>query len=271
MLLYLRPDLILALKSTSKTRGIPVYRLVEEHLDRLGSHLAANGGGVAKVIEVEKGDQALLQRMSWEAIERAGMGQPRYKADIAGGSLQVSEARVVAGLLLAGASEEQWRRAISVDNVLQKRSAGTANRQATLIRNRLQTMGPDLWRIVQDGTNTAATHAMLACAIKHSPLLADFLHYTVRESFRLFRSDLPRRVWTSFIDRCHDLDPAMPQWADSTTQKLGDSAFRVLHEAGYLTGGAKNILQPVRVDPEVMGYLRNHDEMDVIIRLQVSS
>jgi hypothetical protein len=56
---------------------------------------------------------------------------PRYKADIAGGALKVYESRLVADLLLNEVSASDWRNAIEIDNVLQKKSPGTARRQAS--------------------------------------------------------------------------------------------------------------------------------------------
>ena len=63
-------------------------------------------------------------------------------------------------------------------------------------------MGPDLWRLVRDGKGSVATHAVLAAAVKHSPLLGDFLDLVVREQYRLFSQGaveqavgrLPRRL-----------------------------------------------------------------------------
>ena len=96
----------------------------------------------------------------------------------------------MAGLLLNGVDEKGWHDAIVVMNVLQKRSPGTAKRQASLIRSRLATMGQDLWELVRDGSAPVATHAVLAAAIKHSTLLGDFLDLVVREQLRLFRPNL---------------------------------------------------------------------------------
>ena len=140
----------------------------------------------------------------------------RYKADIAGGALKLQESRIVAGLLLDGVTDAQWKDAIVVSNVLQKRSPGTAKRQASLMRVRLEAMKPDLWELVRDGSKAVATHAMFAAAIKHSTLLGDFLDLMVRDQFRMFRQDLPRKLWSEFIDKCHDRDPNMPEWQEST-------------------------------------------------------
>jgi hypothetical protein len=198
------------------------------------------------------------------------MSKSRYKADIAGGSLKLRESRIIAGLLIGGATENDWKEAIEVQNVLQKRSPGTAKRQASLIRVRMGTMKPDLWELVRDGSTVVATHALFAAAIKHSTLLGDFLDQVVGDQFRMFRQDLPRKLWLEFIEKCHDLDPHMPEWRESTTNKLGDSVYRILAEVGYLLDNKKYILQPVRISGEVMAYLRDQDEEYVLRCIQVS-
>lgn len=194
----------------------------------------------------------------------------RYKADIAGGALKLQESRIVAGLLLDGVTDAQWKDAIVVSNVLQKRSPGTAKRQASLMRVRLEAMKPDLWELVRDGSKAVATHAMFAAALKHSTLLGDFLDLMVRDQFRMFRQDLPRKLWSEFIDKCHDRDPNMPEWQESTANKLGDSVYRILAEVGYLLDSKKYILQPVRISGEVMAYLRDNEENYVLRCIQVS-
>ena len=121
-----------------------------------------------------------------EIIEVAGM---RYKAEITAGALKVAESRIIADLLLREVDDEGWKDAIVKRNVLQARSPATARRLTKLVRGRLMTMGPDLWRIIRDGKGSVATHAVLAAAVKHSPLLGDFLDLVVREQYRMF----PRR------------------------------------------------------------------------------
>jgi len=194
----------------------------------------------------------------------------RYKADIAGGSLKLRESRLIAYLLSDGISGDDWKKAIEVQNILQKRSPGTAKRQSSLIRARLELMEPELWELVHDGSNSTATHALFAAAIKHSRLLGDFLDQVVRNQFRMFRHDLPRKLWMEFIEHCHDHDPYMPEWKESTTKKLGDSVYRILAEVGYLHDNRNYTLQPVRISGEVMAYLRNNKEEYVIRCIQVS-
>jgi hypothetical protein len=194
----------------------------------------------------------------------------RYKADIAGGALKLQESRIVAGLLLDGVTETEWKDAIEVANVLQKRSPGTAKRQSSLMRLRLEAMKPEIWELVRDGSKIVATHALFAAAIKHSTLLGDFLDLMVRSQFRMFRQDLPRKLWLDFVDKCNDREPNMPEWRESTTNKLGDTVYRILAEVGYLLDNKKYILQPVRISGEVMTYLRDNEEDYVLRCIQVS-
>lgn len=192
-----------------------------------------------------------------------------YKADIAGGSLKVYESRIIADLLLRRLPAAEWRRAIEVDNVLQKTSIGTAKRQASLIKTRLKRMTPELWELVRDGIKPVATQAVFASAIAHSPLLRDFLILYVRDRFLSGDLGLTRNHWRSFVAACHERDPEMSEWSASTTDKLGDSVFRILAEVGMLSEGDKHCLQPIHYEPEIMDYLKNQNSDEVLRAMQV--
>lgn len=198
------------------------------------------------------------------------MSKPKFKADIAGGSLKLQESRIIARLLLEKVTSDDWKRAIGEENLLQKRSPGTAMRQASLLRARLQTMGPALWELVAEGSKETATHALFAAAVKHSPLLGEFVFQIVREQFRTFKHELPRKLWLEFIEHLQDQDPEIPAWNTSTVNKLGDTVYQILAEAGYISDTKSYVLQPVQISSDVMAYLREHDEDIVIQRLQVA-
>jgi hypothetical protein len=126
----------------------------------------------------------------------------QYKADITAGALKVPESRHIAGLLLRRVDAEGWKDAIAKQNVLQARSPATARRLTRLIRGRLETMGPDLWKLVRDGKGSVATHAVFAAAVKHSPLLGDFLRIVVGEQYRLFGAALSNKLFDDYLEGC---------------------------------------------------------------------
>lgn len=193
----------------------------------------------------------------------------RYSADITAGSLKVAESRVVADLLLRGVDGNAWRTAIEDRNVLQTRNPATAIRVARLIRKRLELMRPDLWRLVRDEASDVTTHALLAAAVKHSPLLGDFLDLVVREQYRIFNVTLPKKLWDEYLHGCRERDPDMPLWKESTRRKLGTTVYHILEQAGYIENTRTLKLQTVHIAERVVRYLQRHDEQYVLRCIQV--
>ena len=155
-------------------------------------------------------------------------------------------------------------------NVLQARSPATARRLTKLVKDRLIKMGPDLWRIIRDGKGDVATHAVLAAAVKHSPLLGDFLDLVVREQYRLFAKTLANKLWDEYLDGCQERDPDMPQWNESTRKRLRSSVFQCLAQAGYIESTRNLKLQNVHIAEQVLHYLKAHGEEYVLRCIQVA-
>jgi hypothetical protein len=198
------------------------------------------------------------------------LAEMRYKADITAGALKLPESRIIADLLLRHVDAQGWRDAIVTKNVLQARNPATASRLTKLIRGRLKTMGPDLWELVRDGTGTVATHAIFAAAVKHSPLLGDFLHLVVGEQYRMFGASLTNKMWDDYLQGCRERDPDMPQWNDTTRNRLRSSVFQMLAQAGYLENTRTLKLQTVHIADQVLRYLKANHEDYVLRCIQVS-
>lgn len=104
-----------------------------------------------------------------------------YTATITNASLRLRESRTIADLLLQGLSAQQWKRAITEENVLQLKSAESIRQVSRMLRARLEPMGEGLWETVRDGNKELATQSVLAATIKNSRLLEDFMDITLRE------------------------------------------------------------------------------------------
>ncbi len=198
------------------------------------------------------------------------LDEKQYSANLTAGSLKVPESRIMADLLLQGIGEKEWDDALYSQNILQARNPETSRRLARLIRARLSLMKPDLWKLVRDGSSIVATQACLAAAIKHSPLLGDFMDLVVREQFRLFRLPLSKQLWEDYLMDCRGRDPEMPLWNESTRRRLRSSVFQTLAQAGYLESTRSLTLQPVYISSEVLQYLQDHQETYVLQCMQVS-
>lgn len=194
----------------------------------------------------------------------------RYRADIAAGALKLPESRHIADLLLRRVDAEGWRDAIITRNVLQARRPATARRLTKLIRTRLETMGPDLWKLVRDGDGTVGTHAAFAAAVKHSPLLGDFLLLVIREQYRLFSTALSNRLFAAYLEGCRERDPRMPQWREATCMRLRSSVYQMLAQAGYIENTRNLRLQSVHFAHPVLRYLKVAQEDYVLRSIQVA-
>ncbi len=195
----------------------------------------------------------------------------RYRADITAGSLKVAESRVIADLLLKQVNAAAWKSALGEENLLQARSPATARRLARLIRNRLETMTPDLWKLVRDGSATVATHACLAAAVKHSALLADFFELVLKEQYRIFSEQLNNQLWDNFVEDCQNRDSELPQWSELTIKRLKSSIFQILQQAGYIDNTKSLQLQTVHLAAEVVRYLENNNEDSVLRCIQITA
>lgn len=183
-----------------------------------------------------------------------------YDARLVAGSLLIPESRKIARLLLENPSADDWHRALVIDNILQKKTPATAKRQARLIKARLETVKPDLWRLVISGSYETTVQALLGAAVKQSSLLGDFMHEVVRASFRKFDRKLSLKVWYEFLEICEHRDSGVATWAESTRRKLAQVIFRILAEARYVDSTRSLTLVPVSIAPEIREYLVENKE-----------
>ena len=191
-----------------------------------------------------------------------------YRATITN-SLKVAESRIIADLMLRGCNVQEWQNEVMKENVLQVGSPETAKRLSSLLRARLHLMQPTLWEMVRDGSSTIATQACFAAAVKHSPVLGDFLDLTVREQYLLYRRKLSFQLWDHFIEDCHSRDAGMSDWSESTIIRIRTAVFAILAQAKYIENTRTLKLQNVNVVSEVLNYLHQNNEQYVLRCIEV--
>ncbi|ARB46492.1 MULTISPECIES: DUF1819 family protein [Gammaproteobacteria] len=179
-------------------------------------------------------------------------------------SLIVPETQAVARLLLEHPDAERWRQAVEVENVLQAKTVNTAKSYANIARMRLETMDEVLWETVANAEHPTATQAVLACALKFSPLLAEFMRTALRDEYRRMSPGLEDRIWRSFFADMALVHANLAAVSEGTQTKLRQNAYRILTEAGYLAKNKAKSLQHMRVLPEVRHYLATHGHNHIL-------
>ena len=196
--------------------------------------------------------------------------QFHYDSDLIGGSLMVRESRLIADLLLREATAEQWKHAIQVDNILQKRTTASAQRNATAIRKRLERLEPDFWKALRDGDDELATQVAFCGALERNLLLLEFMGTVMRDAYISQAQHLDSYLWADFLDERSQRDPDICEWKESSKKKMGQVVFRMLAEVGYLKSTRKLELQRVIIRAELRMLLEEHYKQRIKKSMEVS-
>lgn len=180
------------------------------------------------------------------------------------------ESRRIAAFMLTHPDEAAWRRAFSLEeNLLQKNKPATARRMARLIRNRLSDASDETLRLVAEGDREVAMQILLACAIRHSRLLSDYLHDVYRERLRRLEHKLEPNDWETFLHECEHRDPSVSEWSDSTRKKIFQVIVRILAEAGYLESTRSMRLTPPLLHPLAIKLIKKNGWEDVLTVMEI--
>lgn len=194
-----------------------------------------------------------------------------YESDLIGGSLQVRECRIIADLLLRGASPEQWQEAIQKQNLLQKRSPASAKRIAQALRKRLERLDAPFWRAIRDGDDELATQVAFCAALERNLLLVEYIETVLKDAFVTRAEVLEPYHWGDFLEDRSHRDPAIETWTESSRKKMGQVIYRMLAEVGLLRSTRSMKLQHLLVRPEVRALLEDSYRQRIKACLEVSS
>ncbi len=190
-----------------------------------------------------------------------------YNAEISAGSLLIPESRRIAELLRSQPSLAAWNEAIVRDNILQK-SPATAKRQATLIRKRLATLDDDALRLITQSDAELCGQLLMAAALRHSQLMADFMRDVYAADLRQMERTLSHRQWETFLTDCAHRDEAVNRWAASTRLKLFEVIVRILVEAKFLDNTKKMHLTPPMLHSKLQVCLVRLGGRDTLARME---
>jgi hypothetical protein len=194
-----------------------------------------------------------------------------YIRDLTGGSLLITESRLIAETLLSGMPEADWHRLFIEENILQKKSKHTAIRYARTVKRRLEPLGKGFIEAVIQAPESQYKQLLMLALMIHTPALPDFMQHVVAETKRIYKPNLASDAWEAFLqDRIRSL-PGLNNLSPSTLQKSGNNVIRSLVEAGYLDNNKNRRLQPVYVLPETKVWLHklNREDLEPVMECTI--
>ncbi|WP_274020840.1 DUF1819 family protein [Vibrio parahaemolyticus] len=193
----------------------------------------------------------------------------KYLGDLIGGSLMITEAQLIAELLLSEPSKEQWDEAIVEQNILQKRSPASAKRNAATIKKRIANLGYKFLSALVKANHEEAAQLMMAATLINSPLLADFMRTVVMDAKRMYRENIDMKDWEYFWeDKCR-IYPDFADMSESSTYKIAQVAFKVMTDGGFLESTKTKVLTNIYITPDVRDLLVEMDRGDIIQAMEI--
>lgn len=192
-----------------------------------------------------------------------------YYSSITAGSLLLHESKTAANLLLSGLSPKDVKKKVIKENLFQRRSPVSSERHCRLILERLTSLDPGILQMIIEADRRLAIQALLACAIKSSRLLGDFMLNVIGERMMFVEEKLAKKDWQKFIEQCEQVDPHITEFTEFTRNKLRQIIFRILVEAGYIESQKSPKLTPVSIEPQLRLFLAKHKEKYVLTCLEV--
>ncbi|MEZ8333315.1 DUF1819 family protein [Vibrio splendidus] len=193
----------------------------------------------------------------------------KYLGDLIGGSLMITEAQLIAELLLSDPSKEQWDDAIVDQNILQKRSPASAKRNAATIKKRIANLGNTFLSTLVNANHEEAAQLMMAATLINSPLLTDFMRTVVMDAKRMYRENIDMKDWEYFWeDKCR-IYPDFADMSESSTYKIAQVAFKVMTDGGFLESTKTKVLTNIYITPDVRQLLVDMDRDDIIQAMEI--
>ena len=195
---------------------------------------------------------------------RRAVDMQDYLGDLIGGSLLITETRVIAEYLLKKLPEDELRALIVEQNILQKKSDKTSSRYASAIRKRIEGLGDEFMQSLLSVTDRAYIQLLLVAVMINSPIVEDFMRLSLAEAKRTYKPNLPRDAWSEFIDTQVLKYPDLRRYSESTIKKLGSNVIKILVDSDYLSDSRKREIYPVYLLPEVKEWLLRLNRGDLI-------
>ncbi|MFC8682328.1 DUF1819 family protein [Microbacterium ureisolvens] len=185
----------------------------------------------------------------------------RYALSFTSGGLLVREADVIVAEYLRTRDWGAVRQAVVGRNLLQARTNSSSVRVTRETIQRLGALDEAGLEILADASLTERCHLMWAAACRRYDLIGDFAEEVLRERFLLMTPTVDAEDFERFMTSKSLWHPELDELKPSTREKLRQTIFRMLHEAGLRTEAGAII--PAVISERIHGVLAASEPSDI--------
>jgi hypothetical protein len=172
-----------------------------------------------------------------------------YRLSFTFGGLLIPESRVIADIYMRFRDWGMVRKEVLEKNLLEKTRRESAFRYFREIRDRLK--GAFDWELPiisgHDGTVDEARLVLFAVTVRYYRIVREFVVDVIRYKISGGDHRMLGFEFESFWERKAEGAPEMPNVTEASRKKLVQVAYRMLHEAGILSGGRNGTIVPPTV------------------------
>ncbi|MFC9773617.1 MULTISPECIES: DUF1819 family protein [unclassified Pseudarthrobacter] len=185
----------------------------------------------------------------------------RYALSFTSGGLLAREGEMVAGIYLASRDWIATRAQVIEMNLLQARTLSSSTRITRETIQRMSVLSDSELELLAQASHTELRHLMWVAACRRYDFIGDFAEEVLRERFLLMTPTLRIDDFERFLTGKSLWHPELDELKPSTAQKLRQTLFRMLCEAGLRTSYGDIV--PTVLSSRVAEILARRDPTDL--------
>lgn len=188
----------------------------------------------------------------------------RYCLSFTAAGLRADLAAVIAGIYLEEGDWTRTKAAVLESNALQARSANSAKRLESELRQRLQQLSASQLELLAQGSGDERSAMAWLAALKRIPIAQELTRTVLAEKLDGLDPVLRRSDMAAFYELCEREHPELGALAPSSTQKVRSALLQMIRDAGLLLGkagkgGTLGTVQRPLLSPQVQELLAQDD------------
>ena len=198
------------------------------------------------------------------ALARTAFKASRYCLSFTAAGLRPELAVVIASIHLQEGDWARTRAAVLERNALQTRSASTAKRLESELRQRLQGLKPSQLELLAKGTSDERSAMAWLAVLKRIEIAAELTREVLTAKLTSLDPVLRRSDMAAFYEDCERNHPELTALAPSSQQKVRSALLQMLRDAGLLSGkagkgGTLGTVQRPLLSPQVQELVASDD------------
>ncbi len=185
-----------------------------------------------------------------------------YEVSVANHPVLLKETLICAKLMKKMDNWKALSEKVVEENLLEARSANTANTYLRAIRFRLESVPEELLTLMAGRHQKTARLALLYVLLNKNRLLREMMEEVIRDAMLAGEDQVERAKIEAFFDQKRSTDNVLKGWSDTTWRKFWQNTLKMATETGVLDLTEDNDIKLVQeaVPKKLAAYLEDEDE-----------